>query len=376
MIVPLRYQLRNGDTVEIITEPEPEAEQGLAQARQDGARAHEDPLPPAPGAARARRSRSARELLDKALRKHDTTLDARREAARARGAASCSCETVDELIVQVGYGKITAQQVLEKALPELAQEGARPSRAEGREHAQDAAPQGHAAARRRAASRSPARTTCWCASRSAARPLPGDPIVGFITRGRGVTVHRRDCDKGLDLDPERRIDVEWDGKRKTQHAVAIQVLCADKPGLLAHISQSFTDQGVNICQAHCRATEDGRAVNTFHASRARSRSAQERDPLAVAHQGRVLSVDRVSRRRSDARGDATLRTRGERLASAGAGLPGSPRPANSSVARRGRLLRQLVLAAAARLLVLVLALDAGGGGVGGHDRSFVETRGF
>ena len=42
-------------------------------------------------------------------------------------------------------------------------------------------------------------------------PLPGDPIVGFITRGRGVTVHRRDCDKGLDLDPERRIDVEWDG---------------------------------------------------------------------------------------------------------------------------------------------------------------------
>ena len=96
-------------------------------------------------------------------------------------------------------------------------------------------------------------------------PLPGDPIVGFITRGRGVTVHRRDCDKGLDLDPERRIDVEWDGTSKAQHEVAIQVLCADKPGLLAHISQSFTDQGVNISQAHCRATEDGRAVNTFHA---------------------------------------------------------------------------------------------------------------
>ena len=44
------------------------------------------------------------------------------------------------------------------------------------------------------------------------------------------------------------------------------MLCADKPGLLAHISQSFTDQGVNISQAHCRATEDGRAVNTFQAS--------------------------------------------------------------------------------------------------------------
>ena len=65
---------------------------------------------------------------------------------------------------------------------------------------------------------------------------------------------------------ERRIDVEWDGLSKAQHEVAIQVLCADKPGLLAHISQSFTDQGVNISQAHCRATEDGRAVNTFRAS--------------------------------------------------------------------------------------------------------------
>ena len=110
-------------------------------------------------------------------------------------------------------------------------------------------------------------------------------------------MHRRDCDKGLDLDPERRIDVEWDGNGKTQHEVAIQVLCADKPGLLAHISQSFTDQGVNISQAHCRATDDGRAVNTFHASVTRSRSAQDGDPLAVADQGRVHRRSRVGRRR-------------------------------------------------------------------------------
>ena len=56
-----------------------------------------------------------------------------------------------------------------------------------------------------------------------------------------------------------------DGASKTQHEVAIQVLCADKPGLLAHISRLFTDQNVNISQAHCRATDDGRAVNTFKA---------------------------------------------------------------------------------------------------------------
>jgi GTP pyrophosphokinase len=124
-------------------------------------------------------------------------------------------------------------------------------------------------------------------------PLPGDPITGFISRGRGVTVHRRDCDKGLDLDPERRIDVEWDGNNKARHEVAIQILCADKPGLLAHISQSFTDQGVNINQAHCRATEDGRAVNTFHAS------VKDLDQLksvmrSLTRIKGVYSVDRVS----------------------------------------------------------------------------------
>ena len=96
-------------------------------------------------------------------------------------------------------------------------------------------------------------------------PLPGDKIVGFVSRGRGVTIHLRDCQKALDLDPDRRIDVEWDTNATGQHAVAIQVVCADKPGLLAHISKAFTDSGVNISQAHCRATEDHRAVNTFHA---------------------------------------------------------------------------------------------------------------
>ena len=94
-------------------------------------------------------------------------------------------------------------------------------------------------------------------------PLPGDPIVGFITRGRGVTVHTLGCSKGLDQDPDRRVEVEWDGKQKTPRPVSIQVLCADKPGLLAHISQSFSEAGVNISQANCRATDDNRAVNTF-----------------------------------------------------------------------------------------------------------------
>jgi GTP pyrophosphokinase len=94
-------------------------------------------------------------------------------------------------------------------------------------------------------------------------PVPGDPIVGFISRGHGVVIHTHDCPKALDLDPARRVDVSWDDESKTLRPVAVQVTCSDRPGLLAAISKSFTEHGVNISQAKCRTTEDGRAVNTF-----------------------------------------------------------------------------------------------------------------
>jgi GTP pyrophosphokinase len=60
--------------------------------------------------------------------------------------------------------------------------------------------------------------------------------------------------------------VEWDGKFKQPRPVSVQVVSADKPGLLASISQSFNDLGINISQANCRSTDDNRAINTFQFS--------------------------------------------------------------------------------------------------------------
>ena len=92
-------------------------------------------------------------------------------------------------------------------------------------------------------------------------------MLGFITRGRGLSVHRRDCDKVAHLEKERKVDVSWASRGKedktSRHSVNVRVFCTDKPGLLANISQSFSDSGVNIAQAHCLTTEDQRAVNTF-----------------------------------------------------------------------------------------------------------------
>ncbi len=94
-------------------------------------------------------------------------------------------------------------------------------------------------------------------------PLPGDEIVGFITRGRGITVHRRNCPKALDSDPERRVEIAWDAKAKINRPVQVRVLTANRPGILATIGQTFHEQGINISEATCRASDDGRAANTF-----------------------------------------------------------------------------------------------------------------
>ncbi|HEY1549782.1 MAG TPA: bifunctional (p)ppGpp synthetase/guanosine-3',5'-bis(diphosphate) 3'-pyrophosphohydrolase [Kofleriaceae bacterium] len=262
MIVPLRYQLRNGDTVEILTNPNQRPNKDWLKLVKT-ARARTKIRWLLRQEQRDKAVALGTDLVDKALRKHDTTI-ARADKQLQAAARELRCVTVDELIIQVGYGKITPQQVLEKALPELAKKDGSASTEKAESMLKTLL---------RKVTRRTSSTGIKVAGEDdvlvrfakCCSPLPGDQITGFITRGRGVTVHRKDCDKGLDLDPERRIDVEWDGTSKTQHEVAIQVLCADKPGLLAHISQSFTDQGVNISQAHCRATEDGRAVNTFHA---------------------------------------------------------------------------------------------------------------
>src|SRR5258706_254736 len=289
MIVPLRYQLRNGDTVEIITSPNQKPNKDWLKLVKT-ARARTKIRYLLRTEQRDKAVLLGTDLLDKALRKHNTTLQ-RAEKQFEAAARELRCVNLDELIIQIGYGKITSQQVLEKALPELAK----------KEPEAPAKPESMLKTLLRKVTRRTSTSGIKVAGEEdilvrfakCCSPLPGDPIVGFITRGRGVTVHRRDCDKGLDLDPERRIDVEWDGNGKAQHEVAIQIVCTDKPGLLAHISQSFTDQGVNISQAHCRATDDGRAVNTFHAS------VKDLDQLkqvirSLSRIKGVFSVDRVA----------------------------------------------------------------------------------
>ena len=97
-------------------------------------------------------------------------------------------------------------------------------------------------------------------------PLPGDSIIGFITRGRGVTVHTGTCTKAIDNDQERRVEVQWNRsteKGASKRHVKIRVLSLDEPGLLALMSQTISACGVNITSANIRTTKDKKAIALF-----------------------------------------------------------------------------------------------------------------
>jgi len=94
-------------------------------------------------------------------------------------------------------------------------------------------------------------------------PVPGDEIIGFITRGKGVTIHTSDCQLALETDPERRIDVTWNKVMTAALPVKIRVICHDVKGVLAGITTAITNCEANISSAHVQSTIDKRGENTF-----------------------------------------------------------------------------------------------------------------
>jgi GTP pyrophosphokinase len=94
-------------------------------------------------------------------------------------------------------------------------------------------------------------------------PLPGDEIVGFVTRGRGITVHARDCRVAFALDAERQIEVEWDEGADVARKVRIRVNSRDEPGLLAKITKTISTAGVNIGAARITTHTDRTATQSF-----------------------------------------------------------------------------------------------------------------
>jgi guanosine-3',5'-bis(diphosphate) 3'-pyrophosphohydrolase len=92
------------------------------------------------------------------------------------------------------------------------------------------------------------------------RPMKGESIIGYITRGRGLSVHKADCAMVKGLDADRVVPVDWDGSVKTLHQGLLRVICDDRPGILAEITGTCASTKINLWRADMRTTDDDRAV--------------------------------------------------------------------------------------------------------------------
>jgi GTP pyrophosphokinase len=94
------------------------------------------------------------------------------------------------------------------------------------------------------------------------QPVPGDAIIGYITQGYGVTVHRASCVNALRMSPERQIEVEWSTESADRYPVKIQILSYDRVGLLADVVSSISKFGANILNASSE-TKETQMVESF-----------------------------------------------------------------------------------------------------------------
>ena len=106
----------------------------------------------------------------------------------------------------------------------------------------------------------------WVKLARCCTPVPGDGIVGFVTRGSGVSVHRTDCVNSiaaLGTEPERQVEVEWAPSASSVFLVAIQVEALDRSRLLSDVTRVLSDQHVNILSASVTTTRDRVAISRF-----------------------------------------------------------------------------------------------------------------
>jgi len=288
-IVPLRYQLQSGDTVEIVTT-------GNQQPSKDWLKLVKTPRAKARIRAWVKAQQSSRsvavgrEILERDLGRHQLNLaKLRSDGTLRRVAEDLGQKDEDTLLAGVGYGKVTAQQVLGKILsPEELER--RREKGEGRLQRllRMVSRQTKSGVQVSGVEDMLVRFGKCCS------PLPGERITGFITRGRGVTVHALDCPKVLESDPQRRIDVQWEDGKGTPRPVRVEVTCIDQPGLLAAMSKTISSAGINITRAQVHALGDRKAQNVFELMVA---SADELNRV-MRSLGRVRGVMKVARVRT------------------------------------------------------------------------------
>ena len=245
-MVKLEYKLKNHDVVEIITSPQAtpsrdwlsfvKTQQAKAKIRNWFKKAN-----------REENIQKGKEMLQEAMRRQSNQYS---EAIKPEYFDELlqrySMTDIDDIYAAIGYGGLTTRQIVHPLIEHAKrdrQEQERLQAAANGSKGSDSKPSGSVHGIRVVGQENMAVRFAGCCT-----PLPGDEIIGYITRGRGVSVHRRDCENAEALlrDADRIIQVEWATDEKTKYPVNITILATERVGLLMSISQMLMNMNINL----------------------------------------------------------------------------------------------------------------------------------
>ncbi len=253
-IVPLKHELRNGDKVEVTTQTgHTPSRDWLKFVKTSRARTRikawlkiEE---------RKRSILLGKELLEKELRKHELSPSKVSKSEEFLAVANeLSQNSIEDLLASIGYGKVSAHMVANKLAP-------------GKPHSEPIPkkPPQKLAKTPSGGMKISGMDNMMIHLSKCCNPVPGDKILGFITRGRGVSVHTADCTNIGDLtfDKDRIVEVSWGDLQAAAHSVKILVRTEDKPGLLAGVSSSISAAEANITHAEVITGAEQQATLNF-----------------------------------------------------------------------------------------------------------------
>lgn len=250
-IVPLRYNLKSGDTVEIITSPTtgPSRDwlkfvvtQRAKERIKQWLRSEE----------RKQGIELGLRLLEGELKRHDISLSILKSEKMQDVLKSFNISSLEDLYVSVGYGKLSPRQVVNRLIPEKPTEEVHLAKVT------------RPLMKHRGITIKGVDNVLYHVAKCCF-PVPGDNLVGFVTKGRGVTIHREDCPNlyRLTFDNARLVDVEWNPEGDATSPARLFIETVDKPGILASLSALISSINVNISRVEANSTDDKRAYIVF-----------------------------------------------------------------------------------------------------------------
>ncbi|MGE3757129.1 MAG: bifunctional (p)ppGpp synthetase/guanosine-3',5'-bis(diphosphate) 3'-pyrophosphohydrolase, partial [Pseudobdellovibrionaceae bacterium] len=262
-LVPLKQRLQNGDSVEIVTsKTQTPSKDWLKYCVTVRAKSKIRAF--VKEEQRIRALGLGKELVEKEFRKFGAAPvryfkgEEFEKALRDWAAAD-----LDELYVKVGYGKFETKHIVEKLAPELLRGPAEEKKTEESSFMERVFKAAQIKGRKNNSLVSvDGMGDVLVHFAKCCHPIPGDPICGFITRGRGITIHRADCQKAFEFDQLRKVDVEWNKTAAVaeDRTVKVRVVSQDMPGLLKAMSEAFAVHGANIQNAQIHTTKDKKAI--------------------------------------------------------------------------------------------------------------------